>query len=268
MTVDVEDYFQVSAFEGNIDRTSWDSLPCRVEKNTQRILDLFEKHEVKATFFVLAWVAERYPALIKRIVADGHELANHGYDHKRITQLTRDEFKQDLIKSKKILEDIGSVEIKGYRAPSYSIDKTTLWAHEVLAECGFSYSSSVYPVKHDLYGIPDAPRFKYQTQASGLVEYPISTTKILGRNIPCGGGGFFRLYPYQLSQWAIKRINRIDQQPCIFYFHPWEIDPEQPRQHNISGKTKFRHYLNLNKMESRLERLLKQFNWTTMSAQL
>lgn len=268
MTVDVEDYFQVSAMESVIARDSWDSISCRVENNTHKILDMFARHEAKATFFVLAWVAERYPALVKRIVAEGHELANHGYDHKRITQFNREEFKQDLLKSKEILEDIGSVKIDGYRAPSYSIMKDNLWAHDVLADCGFRYSSSVYPVKHDLYGIPDAPRFKYQTKAKGLIEYPITTVKLLGKNIPCGGGGFFRLYPYALSQWAIKRVNRIDQQPSIFYFHPWEIDPGQPKQQGISLKTRFRHYLNLHKMENRLERLLHQFEWTTMKAMI
>jgi len=268
MTVDVEDYFQVSAFEDTIDRSSWESIACRVEYNTHHVLDMFARSNVKATFFVLAWVAERYPALIKRIVADGHELANHGYDHKRVTQLTPDEFRSDIIKSKKILEDTGSVDVNGYRAPSYSIVESNLWAHEVLSECGFSYSSSVYPVKHDLYGIPDAPRFKYQSHANGLVEFPICTTRILGRNLPCGGGGFFRLYPYWMSQWAINRVNRIDQQPCIFYFHPWEIDPDQPKQPNISAKTQFRHYLNLNKMESRLENLMTQFEWTRMDTLL
>ena len=264
MTVDVEDYFQVSAFEKTIDRTDWDHIQCRVKDNTLKILDLFEKYNTKATFFCLAWVAERYPELIRRIVDDGHELASHGYDHKRVTNMTRCEFESDVIKSKKILEGISGVQIKGYRAPSYSITKDNLWVHDVLAENGFKYSSSIYPVKHDLYGIPDAPRFKYETEAQNLVEFPITTVRKFGRNLPVGGGGFFRLYPYALSKWAIDNVNHEDKKPSIFYFHPWEIDKEQPVQKGIPLKTRFRHYLNLDKTQNRLERLMTDFQWVSM----
>lgn len=268
MTVDVEDYFQVSAFEDIISRDEWDNLECRVKGNTLKIIELFDKYNVKATFFMLAWVAERYPELVREIVDKGHELANHGYDHKRITNFNRVQFKEDLVKSKRILEDISGVEVKGYRAPSYSISADNLWAHDVLAECGFHYSSSVYPVKHDLYGIPNAPRFKYKAGTSNLLEFPITTVRKFGHNYPCGGGGFFRLYPYLLSKWAIDTVNQDDKEACIFYFHPWEIDSDQPRQANLPLKTRFRHYLNLNRMENRLARLLKDFHWVRMDSRL
>lgn len=268
MTVDVEDYFQVSAFENRISRGDWDQLPCRVARNTHRVLDLFAQHDAKATFFTLAWVAERYPDIVRRIVDEGHELASHGYDHKRITNLTPEEFRADLVKSRDILEQIGGVKLKGYRAPSYSIVQTNIWAHEILAECGFIYSSSVYPIKHDHYGIPDAPRFKYQTAARGLVEFPISTVRIFGRNYPAGGGGFFRLYPYTISKWVINSLHRKDGKPSIFYFHPWELDPDQPKISGIPFKTRFRHYLKLDKTEDRIKRLLQDFEWNTMDSNL
>lgn len=265
MTVDVEDYFQVSAFEPHIDRSQWETLPHRVETNTQRILDLFDQHQVKATFFTLGWVAERYPQLIRRIVDDGHELASHGYQHTRVTEQTPDQFRQDLRLSKQILEDLGGQPIVGYRAASYSIGASNLWALEVLEEEGFQYSSSIYPVKHDLYGMPDAPRFAFRPDnAPKLLEIPISTLNFFGRNVPCGGGGFFRLYPYYLSKCAYRYINFNEKQPGIFYFHPWEIDPGQPRQQNLSFKTRFRHYLNLGRMQDRLNHLLDDFAWDTM----
>ena len=263
MTVDVEDYFQVSAFEKYISRSDWDNVECRVEKNTNLILDMFASADVKATFFMLGWVAERYPELIQRIVREGHELASHGYGHERATQQSRSEFKDDIVKAKKILEDIGGVEIKGYRAPSYSINKNNLWVHDELLETGHQYSSSVYPVKHDLYGIPDAPRFAYHCK-NGLLEIPITTTQLAGRNLPAGGGGFFRLYPYALSKWNIHRVNQKDKQSAIFYFHPWEIDPDQPKQYNAGFKSRFRHYLNLHKTKNRLKCLLTDFNWERM----
>ncbi len=266
MTVDVEDYFQVSAFESYINKENWDNLECRVEANTYKILDNFAKHNVKATFFTLGWVAERYPGLVKRIVADGHELACHGYEHIRVTEQTPAEFRADIIRTKAILEALSGQAVKGYRAASYSINKDNLWAHDVLAEEGFKYSSSVYPVKHDLYGIPDAPRFCYQPlENSNFLEIPITTLKVLNKNIPCGGGGFFRFYPYIFSKWAFSRINK-QQQAAIFYCHPWEIDPDQPKQQNLSFKTQFRHYLNLNKMEDRIQNLLIDFEWDTMEA--
>lgn len=265
MTVDVEDYFQVSAFEAHIARNQWDGLPHRVEQNTLRILDLFETHQVKATFFTLAWVAERYPQLIRRIVAGGHELASHGYEHTRVTDQTPEQFRQDLKISRQILEDIGGQAVIGYRAASYSIIAKNLWALEILEAEGYQYSSSIYPVKHDLYGIPDAPRFAFRPDnAPGLLEIPISTLPVFGRNMPCGGGGFFRLYPYPVSKWAYRFINGREKQPGIFYFHPWEIDAEQPRQQNLPIKTRFRHYLNLGRMQNRLDNLLRDFAWDTM----
>ncbi|NOV28399.1 XrtA system polysaccharide deacetylase [Methylomonas sp. ZR1] len=267
MTVDVEDYFQVSAFEANIQRNQWDALPHRVEQNTQRILDLFAQHQVKATFFTLGWVAERYPQLVKRIVDEGHELASHGYQHTRVTEQTPEQFREDIRIGRQILEDIGGQPIVGYRAASYSIGAKNLWALEVLEGEGFQYSSSIYPVKHDLYGMPGAPRFAYRPgNAPKLLEIPITTLKILNRNIPCGGGGFFRLYPYQFSKWAYRHLNKYENQSGIFYFHPWEIDPEQPRQHDLSFKTRFRHYLNLGRMENRLNSLLADFAWDTMQS--
>lgn len=265
MTVDVEDYFQVSAFESNIGRGQWDALPHRVELNTNRILDLFDRYQVKATFFTLGWVAERYPELIRRITSAGHELASHGYQHIRVTEQTPEQFRQDIRISRKILEDIGGQPIVGYRAASYSICSKNLWALEILAEEGFRYSSSIYPVKHDLYGIPDAPRYAFHPEnAPDLLEIPISTIRCMGRNMPCGGGGFFRLYPYIVSKWAYRHINCQEKQAGIFYFHPWEVDPDQPRQQNLSFKSQFRHYLNLNRMEGRLNSLLQDFAWDTM----
>jgi polysaccharide deacetylase family protein (PEP-CTERM system associated) len=265
MTVDVEDYFQVSAFERTIDRTQWEHLPCRVEQNTNRILDLFDNAGIKATFFTLGWVAERYPNLIKRIVNEGHELASHGYSHVRVTQQQPAEFREDITKTKKLLEDLSGAEVQGYRAASYSIVASNLWALDELAEAGYQYSSSVYPVKHDLYGIPDAPRFAYRPRGGeGILEIPITTIRVGSKNLPCGGGGFFRLYPYALSRWALRKVNRSEGQPGMFYFHPWEIDPDQPRQKEISYKTRFRHYLNLDKMENRLQALMRDFSWGRM----
>lgn len=263
MSVDVEDYFQVAAFEKNIKPSDWDNFPCRVERNTQQILELFHQKNIRSTFFVLGWVAKRYPDLVKEIVAQGHELASHGYAHQRATQQTREVFRQDIDRAKKILEDISGAEILGYRAPSYSISNENLWAHDELLEIGHQYSSSVYPVKHDLYGIPDAPRFAYRCE-NGLLEIPITTAKFGSKNIPAGGGGFFRFFPYKFSKWNINRVNEQDKQASIFYFHPWEIDPEQPRQTGISLKSRFRHYLNLNKMEPRLKQLLSDFQWDRM----
>jgi polysaccharide deacetylase family protein (PEP-CTERM system associated) len=265
MTVDVEDYFQVSAFESHIAKNQWDTLPHRVDRNTHRVLDIFEKHGVKATFFTLGWVAERYPELVKRIVANGHELACHGYEHIRVTQQTPEQFRADITKTKKILEELGSCEVKGYRAASYSICKENLWALDILQEEGFKYSSSIYPVKHDLYGIPDAPRFMYEPiKNSDFKEIPITTLRLGEKNIPCGGGGFFRFYPYVFSKWAFERVNNKENEAGLFYFHPWEIDPEQPKQEGLSLKTQFRHYLNLSRMENRLEQLLSDFEWDTM----
>lgn len=265
MTVDVEDYFQVSAFEPVIDRKTWNSWPCRVEKNTDLILNLFDKGGVKATFFMLGWVAERYPGLAKKIVENGHELASHGYSHIRVTTQNSTEFRQDVERTKKLLEDIGGVAVKGYRAASYSIGANNLWALEVLKQAGYAYSSSIYPVKHDLYGMAHAPRFAFYPKGEhGVLEIPVTTIRVLNRNFPCGGGGFFRLYPYKLSRWALNHVNKSERQSGMFYFHPWEIDPSQPRPDKLGLKTRFRHYLNLSKMEKRLQTLMQDFQWDRM----
>ena len=260
LTVDVEDYFQVSAMAPHIARNTWDSQPCRVERNVQRLLALFSQHQARATFFTLGWIAERYPQLVREIVAGGHELASHGYGHLRASEQSRDDFTQDVKRAKALLEDIGGKAVRGYRAPSFSIGHTNPWAFDVLLEAGYKYSSSVYPVQHDHYGMPDAPRFPYAARP-GLIEIPITTTRVMGRNLPAGGGGYFRLAPYKLSRWALRRVNTIDQRPAIFYMHPWEIDPDQPRVAGTDMKTRFRHYVNLSKTESRLGRLLHDFEW-------
>lgn len=262
MTVDVEDYFQVSAFAPYISRDSWDHRPCRVERNVDVVLAMLADHRAHATFFTLGWIAERYPFMVRRIVAEGHELASHGYDHLRASEQSREEFTADIGRAKEILEQIGGVRVNGYRAPSFSINHRNLWALECLCEAGYRYSSSVYPIRHDHYGMPDAPRFPFlPSGAGGILEIPITTVYLFNRNLPAGGGGYFRLLPYLLSRWSLKRVNRMDGQPCIFYFHPWEIDPGQPRQKGIGLKTRFRHYLNLTRMEARLRSLLADFEW-------
>jgi polysaccharide deacetylase family protein (PEP-CTERM system associated) len=260
LTVDVEDYFQVSALAPHIERDRWDTIPCRVERNIDRLLGLFERHRAHATFFTLGWIAERYPHVVRRIAAMGHEIASHGYGHLRASEQTPAEFADDIRRAKAILEDTAGAEVLGYRAPSFSVGYANLWAFDVMAEAGYRYSSSVYPVKHDHYGMPDAPRFPYEARP-GLIEIPVTTTRVWGRNLPAGGGGYFRLAPYRVSEWAIRRVNRIDRRSAIFYFHPWEIDPEQPRVPGVSLKTRFRHYINLYRTEPRLARLLSDFHW-------
>lgn len=260
MSIDVEDYFQVAAFAPWIDRSRWETMPCRVERNVALILELLGRRHSRATFFTLGWIAERYPHLVREIVAAGHELASHGYGHLRASEQSPDEFRSDLIRAKAILEDIGRVEVIGYRAPSFSIGEDNLWAHDVIAETGHLYSSSVYPIAHDHYGMPAAPRFPWRTR-SGIVEIPPSSLRLLGRNLPASGGGYFRLLPYPVSRWGIRRINGLDRQPCIFYFHPWEVDPDQPRIEQAGARSRFRHYLNLGKTAGRLERLLLDFRW-------
>ena len=264
MTVDLEDYFQVSAFEPHISRNQWDSLPARIQGNTDRILLLFAEHGVSATFFALGWVAERYPGLIRRIVSEGHELASHGYSHRRVGSQAPGEFRQDVMRTKQMLEDIGGCPVRGYRAASFSIGADTLWALDILREAGYQYSSSVYPVSHDHYGMPDASRFRFRHPPDGLLEIPITTARVLGRNLPIGGGGYFRLYPYRFYRWALRRVNVAERQSGIFYFHPWELDPDQPRPSGIGLKTRFRHYLNLQRMEARIRRLLTDFEWGRM----
>lgn len=260
LTIDVEDYFQVSALAPHFPRERWDSVPCRVEANVERILGLLAERGVKATFFTLGWVAERYPQLVRRIAADGHEVASHGYGHERASALPREAFLADIRLAKAVLEDITGEAVSGYRAPSFSIGRANLWAHDCLAEAGYRYSSSVYPVQHDHYGMPEAPRFPWRLE-NGLVEIPVTTMRWLGRNWPAGGGGYFRLLPYALSRWQIARVNHNDRRPAIFYFHPWEIDPGQPRVREAGAKTRFRHYVNLQHTEGRLRRLLQDFSW-------
>jgi polysaccharide deacetylase family protein (PEP-CTERM system associated) len=270
MSVDVEDYFQVAAFEKQIPIEQWSNWPCRVEANTDRLLALFEKNAVHGTFFILGWVATRYPDLVRRIVAGGHEVASHGMNHVRIFRQSPEQFRGDALTSKQLLEDISGQKVTGYRASTYSIGPDTLWALDILKEVGYSYSSSIYPVHHDLYGIPDAPRFPFYPRDGvlagerGILEIPITTALLYKRRIPCGGGGYFRLFPLALSRWAWRRVNSIDGEPGVFYCHPWEFDPEQPRIPDISLKTRFRHYLNLAKMESRLQGMLSSFQWQRM----
>ncbi len=260
MSVDVEDYFQVSAFESCISRDDWENFPVRVEQNIARILALFKQHRVKATFFILGWIAERYPQLVRDIADAGHEVASHGYLHQRATLQTNTEFRQDIRSAKQLLEDLTGAQVTGYRAPSYSINQSNLWAHDEIEQAGYLYSSSIYPVKHDLYGFPSAPRHIFSCREN-LQEIPVSTLNLLGRNWPIGGGGYFRFYPYSLSRWAINRVNSLEGKPVIFYFHPWEIDTQQPRQTQAGLKSKFRHYLNMDKMHGRLDELLGDFSW-------
>ena len=263
LTIDVEDYFQVSAFAAHIDRADWDRRECRVERNVGTILDMLDAHGTKATFFTLGWIAQRYPALVRSMVARGHEVASHGYGHQRASDLTPQEFSQDVVLAKRILEDLCGAEVVGYRAPSFSIGATNLWAFETLAAAGYRYSSSVYPIRHDHYGMPDSPRFAYPVGA-GLLEIPVTTLRVFNRNLPSSGGGYFRLFPYALSRWMLRRVNHGDGQSAIFYFHPWEIDVDQPRIAGISAKTRFRHYVNIPRMQARLERLLGDFRWDRM----
>ena len=259
-SIDVEDWFQVSAFAPYIDRAHWHTLPCRVERNVDLLLQMLDEHEATATFFTLGWIAERYPTLVRRIVDAGHELASHGYEHHRASDQTPAEFRADLYRARDILEQTGGCPVIGYRAPSFSIGAGNLWAHEVLLETGHRYSSSVYPVVHDHYGMPDAPRFPWRT-GEGLLEIPVTTVRWGGRNWPIGGGGYFRLLPYNVSAWGLRRVNAVDHRPAIVYFHPWELDPEQPRVDTASAKARFRHYLNLHRTEPRIRRLLREFRW-------
>jgi len=266
MTVDVEEYFQVGAFERCVAREDWGRYASRVEDNTRRVLDLFAQKGIRATFFSLGWVAERQPQLIRRIVADGHELASHGYAHDRVTSFTAAQFRADLERSKKLLEDAGGVAVRGYRAPSFSIGKQNAWALEVLAELGYAYSSSVAPIRHDHYGWPEAPRFAYRPfEQFPLIEVPITTVPVAGRTLSFGGG-FFRLLPYGVARWAVSKVNREEGQPAVFYFHPWEVDPEQPRIAGAPLRSRLRHYTNLSRMYGKLDRLTDDFAWDRMDA--
>lgn len=264
MSVDVEDYYQVSAFDRYISRNDWEKFPSRVEANVDRILQLFDNAEIKSTFFILGWVAERHPNMVRRIAAQGHEIASHGWMHHRVREQKQSEFAEDISRTKYTLEDISGERVAGYRAASYSVDETTPWAHDELFNAGYLYSSSVVPIVHDHYGIPGAPRFPFHVNPSGILEIPISTYKMKNSNRPCGGGGWFRLYPYQLTRYALRHINQQENKPCVFYFHPWEIDHQQPRQKGIDLKTRVRHYINLKSVESKLQALLCDFDWGRM----
>lgn len=263
MTVDVEDYFHVSAFEKQISPSDWASCKPTVDYNTRRLLDIYAEHNTKATFFTLGWVAQAFPQLIKDIHAQGHEIASHGSNHRRATTMSREELKTDIKDSVDLMEDLTGEKILGYRAPSFSIDKSNEWAFELLAELGFKYSSSTYPIAHDLYGTPDWPRFAYK-RPEGILEIPIPTVKKGDKNQGIGGGGYFRLYPYWLSKKRINKFLAEENAPYSFYFHPWEIDPNQPKVKNAPLLSKFRHYVNLSSMEGKLISLLNDYNWSTM----
>ncbi len=263
LTIDVEDYFQVSAFAPHIARSEWSTRECRVERNVNAILEMLASHGTKATFFTLGWIAERYPQLVRQIVKEGHELASHGYGHERASDQTEAAFFADIHLAKIVLEDLADGEVNGYRAPSFSIGTGNLWAFDCLVRAGYRYSSSIYPIRHDHYGMPDSPRFAHEVRP-GLVEIPITTLRMLNRNLPSSGGGYFRLLPYSVSRWMLGRVNGHDREAGVFYFHPWEIDTGQPRIAGISSKTRFRHYVNIGRMTGRLNRLLDDFKWGRM----
>ena len=263
LTIDVEDYFQVSAFAPYIRREDWHVRECRVERNVHRILQMLAERQTQATFFTLGWIAERYPQLVRDIVAGGHELASHGYGHERASDLSETAFREDVLRAKKLLEDIAGRPVIGYRAPSFSIGTRNLWAFRTLEEAGYRYSSSIYPIQHDHYGMPNAPRFAHRV-GEALLEIPVTTLRLMRRNLPSSGGGYFRLLPYPLSRWMLRRVNEQDREAAIFYFHPWEIDAGQPRIPGIDAKTRFRHYVNIPRMERRLQSLLADFRWGRM----
>ena len=265
LSVDVEDWFQVGAFETVIARKDWDGLADRVERNCDAILAMFDEGGVKATFFTLGWVAQRHPALMRRIVDAGHEIASHGWDHERVFRLGRSAFAADIERARKAIEDAAGTAVTGYRAPSFSIDGRTPWAFEVLAEQGYAYSSSVAPIAHDHYGWREAPRFAFHPLPDcDLVEIPVTTATFAGRRLAAGGGGFFRVLPYGFSSWAIRQVNRQDRRPAVFYFHPWEIDPGQPRVEAAPMRSRLRHYTNLDVMADKLRRLIDDFHWGRM----
>ena len=268
LTVDVEDYFHVHAFSGVIDRKDWDKYPCRVERNTDRLLDLFAQANVRGTFFVLGWVAQRFPKLIQRIHSAGHYIGCHGYAHQVIYSEGVAAFRKDVKLAKECIEQALGASVRSYRAPSFSITKNTLWALEVLIEEGFEFDSSIFPIVHDNYGIPEAPRFPYIRYVNGnaqINEFPPSTVPIAGVNVPVAGGGYLRLYPYAVTAWALRRINNVEQQPGMIYLHPWELDPEQPRV-SVPWRSRFRHYQNLESTERKCRKLLEDFAWAPLEA--
>ncbi len=266
-TVDVEDYYQVTAFEKHIPRERWGEYPSRVERNTQRMLDLLDRHQVRATFFILGWIAERFPQMVREIRTRGHEIACHGYWHQLIYNQTPEEFHADLRKSIRAIEDAANVRPTAYRAASFSITNITRWAHAILIEEGFTIDSSVFPIYHDRYGIPNAPRHPYRvsTSAGSLVEFPPAVLRMCRVNIPISGGGYFRLYPLRWTSFCLRWFNRSTRKPFMFYVHPWEIDPDQPRIHAASRRSKFRHYVNLASTDRKLDALLTRFRFGTLS---
>ena len=263
LSIDVEDYFQVSAFGEKIPQSEWSTRECRIERNIRRILELLRVGDVKATFFTLGWIADRYPELICEIASEGHEIASHGYNHNRVSDLTPAEFREDIVRTKGTLENLTGHIVTGYRAPSFSISEKNLWAFDIIQDAGYKYSSSIYPINHDHYGMPSAPRFAHKV-AEQLLEVPISTTVLFRRNFPASGGGYFRLLPYYLSKFAFSRVNAQDKQALVFYFHPWEIDVGQPIIGGIGVRSHFRHYVNLAGMERKLVRLFSDFRWGRM----
>jgi polysaccharide deacetylase family protein (PEP-CTERM system associated) len=265
LTIDVEDYFQVSAFAPYIERSAWESQTHRIERNMDTILEILDLANTHATFFTLGWIAERYPRMVRLIVAQGHELASHGYAHDRASEQEPHAFSADVTLAKRILEDVAGIALSGYRAPSFSIGEANRWAYDCLAEAGYRYSSSTYPFAHDHYGNPDGQRFAHDV-GGGLIEIPVTTARLLRRNWPAGGGGYFRLMPYAVSRWLIQRVHAEDRRAAIFYFHPWEIDPEQPRVQGASARTRFRHYVNLQRTSARLHMLLRDFRWGRMDS--
>lgn len=266
MTVDVEDYFQVWAFSSQVAPGNWDCWPTRVERNTDLVLETFAEAGTRATFFTLGWVAERFPTLVRRIVDAGHELASHGMAHVRVSEQTPEQFAADAGRAKVLLEDTGGCPVRGFRAASFSISASTPWAFDVLADAGYLYSSSIHPIRHDHYSMPHAPRFAHRPAGSsgGVIEVPVTTLSLGQRRIPCGGGGYFRLLPYAFSRWALSRVLATGRQPCVFYFHPWEFDPEQPRIPGASTRARFRHYTNLGRMRGKVRRVLGDFAWDRM----
>ena len=264
LSVDVEDWFQVGAFEDVIERDDWGGLADRVERNVGEILDLFDEVGAKATFFTLGWVAQRHGALLREIAARGHEMASHGWDHRRVFKMDRASFADDIVNARKAIEDASGSRVTGYRAPSFSIDARTPWAFEELAVQGYAYSSSVAPVRHDHYGWPEAPRFAFMPlPGAPLIEIPVTTAILAGKRLAAGGGGFFRVMPYAFSRWAIRQVNR-EGRPAVFYFHPWEIDPGQPRVSGAPLKSRLRHYTNLEQMAPKLRQLIRDFAWGRM----
>ena len=263
LTIDVEDYFQVSAFEDIIRPADWDGMEQRVTGNTEKVLALLAEYNTKATFFIVGWIAEKFPRLVGAVHAQGHHIGCHSYWHRKVYDLSPEEFREDTARGKSILEDIIGEPVLGYRAPSYSITKKSLWALDILKDLGFTYDSSIFPIYHDTYGIPDSPRFAYR-HANGLLEYPISTLRLLGGNLPVSGGGYFRLFPYQLSRLFLRALNRADKQPFVFYLHPWEVDPGQPRLRQARWFSRFRHYNHLDATASRLRQLLSDFSFAPL----